>query len=203
MKKASLIYNVVLTIAVIVLFVLHFTSKSGKSPSSLGSETSIAPAGSIVFIQLDTLLNKYDMFNDKRSELESKVEAVKDELSKKNKAFERDLTDFNEKIQKGLITRAQAESLQSQLQVRQQELQNLSQQKEYEMREEEAVLLRNVGDLLDKYLKKYNLNKKYSLILTTTGVPGSVVQGDSTFNITNEVVKGMNEEYIKERNNKK
>lgn len=202
MKNTSLIYNVVLTVAVIVLFVLHFTSKSGGSSSVSGSESATAPAGSIVYIQLDTLLSNYDMFNDKKSELETKAQTIQDDLSKKGKAFERDYNDFNEKIQKGLITRAQAESLQGQLAGRQQELQNLSQQKQLEMQEEESVLLRNVVDKLEKYLEKYNVEKKYSLILTTSGTPGSIMQGDSTLNITKEVVKGLNDEYIKERNKK-
>ncbi len=202
MKKASLIYNAVLTVAVIVLFVLHFTSKSGKTSSASGSEASLAPAGSIVYIQLDTLMHKYDLFNDLKSELETKAQSIQDDLTKKGKAFERDYNDYNEKINKGLITRAQAESLQSQLAARQQELQSLSQQKQMEVQEEESVLLRNVVDRLDKYLKVYNVEKKYSLILTTSGTPGSIMQGDSVLNITNEVVKGLNDEYVKEKNKK-
>ncbi len=202
MKKASLIYNAVLTVAVIVLFVLHFTSKSGSSSLSTGAESSAAPAGSIVYIQLDSLMSKYDLFNDLKSGLETKAQSIQDDLSKKGKAFERDYNDFNEKIQKGLITSSQAESLQRQLASRQQELQSLSQQKQMEMQEEESVLLRNVVDRLEKYLKKYNEEKRYSLILTTSGTPGSIMQGDSSMNITNEVVKGLNEEYIKERNKK-
>lgn len=202
MKKASLIFNAVLTVAVIVLFVLHFTSKSGKSSLASGSEASLAPAGSIVYIQLDTLMHKYDFFNDLKSELETKAQTIQDDLSKKSKALDRDYNDFNEKIQKGLITRAQAEGLQAQLVSRQQELQTLSQQKQMEMQEEESVLLRKVVDKLEKYLAVYNLEKKYSLILTTSGTPGSIMQGDSSLNITNEVVAGLNEDYIKERNKK-
>lgn len=202
MKKASIIYNAVLTVAVIALFVLHFTSKSGKSTSGTGSEATVAPAGSVVYIQLDTLMHKYDLFNDLKSELETKAQSIQDDLTKKGKAFQRDYNDFNEKMQKGLITRSQAEGLQSQLASRQQELQSLSQQKQMEMQEEESVLLRNVVDRLEKYLKVYNLEKKFSLILTTSGTPGSIMQGDSVLNITNEVVTGLNEEYIKERNKK-
>ena len=202
MKQFSLIFNVVLSVAVIALFVLHFSSKGSKalnSEEALGS----APTGSIVYVQLDSLMNKYDMFNDLKSELEKKAQAIQDDLTKKGRAFQRDYNDFNEKIQKGLITRAQAESLQQQLASRQEELQNLSQQKQIEMQEENAVMLRNVVDKLQVFLKVYNVEKNYAMILTTSGQAGNVIQADLSLDITNEVVEGMNQEYIKQKNKTK
>ena len=138
MKNVSLIFNVVLTVAVIALFVLHFSSRSKQSQSTT-SEVSAAPSGSIVYIQIDSLMKQYDMFNDLKSELENKAQTIQDDLSKKGRAFERDVNDFKEKVQKGLITRAQAEGLQQQLASREQELQGLSQQKQMEMAEEDLA----------------------------------------------------------------
>jgi len=201
MKNVSLIFNVVLTVAVIALFVLHFSSRSKQSQST-SSEVSAAPSGSIVYIQIDSLMKQYDMFNDLKSELENKAQTIQDDLSKKGRAFERDVNDFKEKVQKGLITRAQAEGLQQQLASREQELQGLSQQKQMEMAEEEGVLVRKVMDALNKYLAKYNQEKKFALIITTSGTTNTVITADSTFNITKEVVAGLNDEYIKTKNNK-
>lgn len=201
MKNVSLIFNVVLTVAVIALFVLHFSSRS-KQFQSTTSEVSAAPSGSIVYIQIDSLMKQYDMFNDLKSELENKAQTIQDDLSKKGRAFERDVNDFKEKVQKGLITRAQAEGLQQQLASREQELQGLSQQKQMEMAEEEGVLIRKVMDALNKYLAKYNQEKKFALIITTSGTTNTVITADSTFNITKEVVAGLNDEYIKTKNNK-
>ncbi len=196
MKNASLITNVVLSVAVVVLFILHFTSKSGSSASNSESGEAVTAPGSIVYIQIDSLVNKFDMFNDLKSELEAKAQIIQDDLTKKSRAFERDVKDFQEKVQKGLITRAQAEAQQQQLGVREQELQSLSQQKQMEMQEEQQVLFRRVMDALDKYLVKYNEDKKYSLILNTSGATNTILKGDSTLNITNSVVSGLNEEYV-------
>jgi len=196
MKNASLITNVVLAVAVVVLFILHFTSESNSSKSN--SEIAGAPAspGSVVYIQMDSLVNQYDMFNDLKSELESKAQVIQDDLSKKGRAFDRDVKDFQEKVQKGLITRSQAEAQQQQLAARNQELQNLSQQKQMEMSEEQQVLFRKVMDALSKYLVTYNKDKKYALIVNTSGATNAILQGDSTLNITNDVVSGLNEEYV-------
>lgn len=197
MKNASIILNSVLAAAVIVLYILHFTSNSGSSTKNSGSEGVAAPSGSVVYIQIDSLMNQYDMFNDLKSELESKAQVIQDDLSKKGRAFERDYKDWEEKIQKGLITRAQAETQQQQLAARQQELQNLGQQKQMEMAEEERVLINRVMDALNTYLKKYNEDKKFAIIINSSATMNTVLQADSTLNITSSVVAGLNEEYIK------
>jgi len=196
MKNASLITNVVLSVAVVVLFILHFTSKSGSSASNPATGEAVAASGSIVYIQIDSLVNQFDMFNDLKSELEAKAQIIQDDLTKKSRAFERDVKDFRDKVQGGLITRAQAEAQQQQLGVREQELQSLSQQKQMEMQEEQQVLFRKVMDALNKYLVKYNEDKKYALILNTSGATNTILKGDSTLNITSSVVSGLNEEYV-------
>ncbi|MDD3033830.1 MAG: OmpH family outer membrane protein [Bacteroidales bacterium] len=195
MKKASLITNVVLAIAVIVLFVLHFISNSNSLKNDFGSGSAPA-AGSVVYIQMDSLVNQYDMFNDLKSELESKAQVMQDDLNKKSMAFERDVKDFRQKVEKGLITRAQAEAQNAQLQNRERELQEYSQQRQMEMNEEQAVLVRKIMDALDKYLVKFNADKKYSMIINTSTTLNTVLQADSTLNITNMVVAGLNDEYV-------
>lgn len=197
MKNASIILNSVLAVAVIVLFILHFSSKPGSTPAGQSGEGIVAGQGSVVYIQMDSLLNQYDMFNDLKSELESKAQVIQDDLSKRGRAFERDYKDWEEKIQKGLITRAQAEAQQQQLAARQQELQSLGQQKQMEMAEEERVLFNKVMDALNTYLKKYNEEKKFSVIINSSGTMNTVLQADSSLNVTNEVVAGLNEEYVK------
>ena len=197
MKNASIILNSVLAVAVIVLYILHFSSKPGSSPSGEQGEAVVAEQGSVVYIQIDSLMNQYDMFNDLKSELESKAQVIQDDLSKRGRAFERDYKDWEEKIQKGLITRAQAETQQQQLAARQQELQSLGQQKQMEMAEEESVLINKVMDALHTYLKKYNDEKRFSIIINSSAAMNTVLQADSALNITGEVVAGLNEEYVK------
>ncbi len=200
MKKGSIIINAVMAAAIIALFVLHFTS--GPS-SSKGEEqnTEQLSQGDIVFIQIDSLLNKYDMFNDLKSELESKAQVIQDDMDKKGRAWQRDVTDFEEKVKKGLITRSQAETQQNLLANREIELRQYSNQKQMEMAEEEQVLIRRVMDAVDKFLEKYNADKKYSLIINTQGT-STILRGSSALNITNEVVQGLNEEYVATRGKK-
>lgn len=200
MKKFSVVLDVVLVAAVVALFVLFFSSKPKSTPAEDAVSTEVAQKGDVVYIQIDSLINQYDMFNDLRSELESKATKIQNDLNKRSRAFENDAKDFEEKLNKGLLTRSQAESMQSSLLQRQQELQNYSQQKQLEMAEEENVMINKVMDAIKTYVKKYNETHQYALILTTSATTQVVMEGNLTLDITQDILVGLNEEYIKNRN---
>ena len=201
MKKVNLILNIVLVLAVAALFVLHFTgNRNTESTASAEDSRITAGSGDIVYINLDTLVNQYDMYNDLRTELEGKVSAIENDLNKKGRALENDMKSFQEKMQKGLLTRSQMETMQNDLMARDQELRNLSQQKQMELAEEESVMYNRVMDAIKTYVDNYNKEKQYSLILTTTVTTNSVISGDQGRNITGEILNGLNQEYIRNRN---
>ncbi len=199
MKNFSVVLNAVLVAAVAVLFVLFFTNKSNKNEAVV-ADGSAAQKGDVVYIQIDSLVNNYDMFNDLRSELESKATKIQNDLNKKSRAFENDAKNFEEKLNKGLLTRSQAESMQASLLQRQQELQNYTQQKQMEMAEEETVMINKVMDAIKTYVKEYNKTHQFALILTTSTTTQVVIDGSASLDITQDVLNGLNEEYIKTRN---
>ncbi len=199
MKKASIITNVILGAAVIVLFILHFTSKPGSHSASETPAGDTSLSGGIVYVQIDSLINQYDMFNDLRSEFENKAQTIQSDLNKRGRTLENDVKDFQTKVQKGLITRSQAEAQQQQLAMRDQELQGYIRQKQEEMSEEEQVLYRRVFDALQSYINRMNEEKQYSLILSTNNSSNTVLQGNKALDITSSVVAAMNDEYIKQK----
>ena len=85
MKKTLSILAVIVSTA---LFVSSCNSNQSAQTAAQATPTGeVAPAGSIVYIQMDSLVNQYDMFNDLKSEFEAKVEAIQDDLRKKSNAF--------------------------------------------------------------------------------------------------------------------
>ena len=201
MKKANLIINIVLIVAVAALFVLHFTGRGKASQiQTAGSESVTATKGDIVYINLDTLINQYDMYNDLRSELQGKLSAIENDINKQGRALENDIKSIQEKMQKGLLNRSQAESMNNDLAQRDQDLRNLTQQKQMEMAEEESVMFNKVMDAITTYVAEYNRQKQYSLILTTTTATTTVINGNAGLDITQDILNGLNAEYIKNRN---
>ena len=154
MKKINLVLNIISLAAVVVLFVLHFTSpKNSETTPRTVVETS---NGGIVYIRLDSVINAYDMYNDLRITLEGKVSSIENEINKKGRALENDIKSFQEKMGKGLLTRSQAETMSEELQRRQQELQLYSQQKQMEIAEEENVMINQVMNEIRLFVANYN-----------------------------------------------
>ena len=201
MKKSSLIITILLALAVAVLFVLHFTGiGTGTTVHERSDqETGEIPTGNIVYIRIDSLLNSYNFFQDLQSDLNAKARIVEDDLTKKGRAFENDVNSFQEKVQKGLITRSQAETQLKQLAARQQELEQYAQQIQMELAEENQVMLNRVLDAIKTYLAQYRVMNNYDLILTTDGSSNTVIDGSPSLDITKDVVAGLNSEYAKSR----
>ena len=203
MKNTSLILSVISLVAVVVFGILSLT-KGGKSAEvqSEGTATTAAACeGSIVYVDLDRILMEYDMANDLRSVVETKVQNIQAEVNRKGKKLENDVVDFQNKIDKGLMTRSVAEAQGQKLQQQELEFNNYAAQKQQEIQEEQMVMMNQLGDAIQTYLVKYNEEKKYAMILTNSG-GAPVITADATLDITDDVLAGLNEEYIKTKNEK-
>lgn len=195
--------NIVILFSIAAIALLSSCKETSKAPQAQASQTVVAAAGSVVYVQIDSLVHKYDMFNDLKTQFESKWQGVQNDLQSKGKVFENEVNDFQKKLDKGLFTRAEAEERSKVLSNKQTDLQNISAQKQYEMQEEEAVMLNKVMEAIREYIAKYNEDKKYALILTTSFAANTVLAGDPSLDITNDVLEGLNSEYVKTKKSAK
>jgi outer membrane protein len=196
MKRLSIILSSTAIAAVSVLYVITFAYKHAKEKVMASPTESYIAMGSdmIVYVNLDSLVHGYDMYFDMRSEFENKVQSKERDFGSRRKKLESEIRVFQEKIEQGLVTRSQAQQLQETLQRKEQELAQLGQQMQAELAEEEAVILRRIQNNIQKYIKEYNANKGYRLILSNTS--GSVVlYGEPALNITHDVLVGLNSSY--------
>ena len=203
MKNTSLVLSIVSLIAVVVFGILSLTKDGKSAPATEAGEATevIAAKGDIVYIDLDRILTEYDMANDLRSVVETKVQNIQAEVNRRGKKLENDVKAFQEKIDKGLMTRSVAEVQGQKLQQQEAEFNNYAAQKQAEIQEEQVVMMNQLGDAIKTFLDKYNEEKQYAMILTNQG-GAPVITGDATLNITDDVLAGLNEEYIKTKNEK-
>ncbi len=204
MKNASLILSIIAIIAAAVFGILFLTSDkntSAEASSEEGTQTITASKGDIVYIQLDKILQEYDMANDLRSVVETKVQNIQAEVDRRGKKLESDVTSFQEKINKGLMTRSVAEVQSEKLRQQEVEFNNYANQKNNEIMEEQTVMMNQLADAIKTFLDKYNEEKKYAMILTNQG-GAPVITGDASLDITDDVLARLNEEYVKNKNKK-
>ncbi|MDR3226390.1 MAG: OmpH family outer membrane protein [Prevotellaceae bacterium] len=157
-----------------------------------------AEKGDIVFVRMDSIVNNFDMYHDLRRVYEDDVTKAENEMKTKVNTFQRDAKSLQEKFDKGLLTRSQAEEEQSRLYRRQQSIEEEQVKLRNELGEKEMVLLNQIQDAIMTYVNKYNEEKAYSMIISTTG-NSTVLYGNPGLDITHDIIKGLNEEYIKNR----
>ena len=203
MKNTSLVLSVISLIDVVVFGILFLTKDGKKAEAPAEGEATEAAAckGDIVYIDLDRVLMEYDMANDLRSVVETKVQNIQAEVNRKGKKLENDVKTFQEKIDKGLMTRSVAEVQGQKLQQQEAEFNNYAAQQQAEIQEEQVVMMNQLGDAIKTFLDKYNEEKQYAMILTNSG-GAPVITADATLDITDDVLAGLNEEYIKTKNEK-
>ena len=203
MKNTSLILSIVSLVAVVVFGILLLTKDgSSKAEASVeGESTEVAAKGDIVYIDLDRILMEYDMANDLRSVVQTKVENIQAEINRRGQKLQNEVNSFQEKLDKGLMTRSVAEVQSQKLQQQELEFNNYAAQKQQEINEEQVVMMNQLSDAIKTYIDKYNTEKQYAMILTNSG-GAPVIVADQALNITDAVLAGLNEEYIKTKNSK-
>ncbi len=200
MKNTPLILSVIALVCGIAALVISITGSGKTSAEIVSSDNVTAVAGDIVYIQLDSIVAGYDMYNDLMTEFQGMAQQVSDELTKKGNKWESDAKSFENSVQKGLLTRSKAEEQQQSLLQRQQSLQEEASRRQNELAEEESVRINQVMNAIQEYVDKYNAEKQFSIILSTSNATGTVITGNTGLNITEEILNGLNAEYVANRN---
>ena len=203
MKNTSLILSIISLIAVVAFGILTLTKGNSKADVAAEGEATEAAAckGAIVYVDLDRILMEYDMANDLRSVVETKVQNIQAEVTRRGQKLEKEVASFQEKIEKGLLTRSVAEAQNQKLQQQDIEFQNYAAQKQQEIQEEQLVMMNQLSDAIQTFIDKYNAEKQYAMILTNNGGT-PVITADAALDVTDDVLAGLNEEYIKTKNTK-
>ncbi|MFP4557430.1 MAG: OmpH family outer membrane protein [Bacteroidales bacterium] len=202
MKNVSIVINIVLAIAIGLLYALYFTGKTTDEPVVIedGEIVSGEFTGetAIAWVNMDTLLENYDMYYDIQKKLEEQGRKMESDMTSRTRTFERQMIDFQDKVQKGLVTRSTAQEMQQDLAAKEQELYSFRDELRQKFAEEEQVMLRRIQHSITDYMKEYNKDKGYQVIISRS-FGGPLLYGNPSIEITKDVLKGLNEEYAKTR----
>jgi outer membrane protein len=200
MKRLPLILNIVLGVAVVALYILHFTGIGSchKSKNMADLTSGISDGNGIYFVQIDSVIGNFDMAKDLTGELETKFNASDATLKTRQESYQRDVNDYQYKAQRGLITRSDAQSIEQQLYAKQQELVKLQQDLSSEISEKQAVMNRQVINAIMEYMEENSANFNYKYVLGTS-FGGNILYANDSLNITKNVIAGLNEKYKKEK----
>lgn len=205
MKKLPLILSICALVVAIAACVLSLTGRQKKADAATEEQAGEIPAGAIVYFDFDRVLEEYDLANDERNRLQTKVQNVEQELKRKQNKIERDQKAFQDKMNKGILTTSTANEQYQKLQQQAAAFQEEAAGKQQELAEEQQAMMNLLTDAVKTYVDGYNAEKGYDMIFAfqmQLNMPYPLVTATSALDITDEIIAGLNAEYAKNKENK-
>ena len=193
MKNSSVMLSVLAGIVIAALSLAGCTS--GKANGEVGSGEAVKTNGTgtkIVYINTDTLMSNYLLAIELNEAFWKKQEERRTELNIKAKSLDQETNEFQRKLQNnGFLSEARAVDARDQLLIKQENLRRLQQDMMDKTAREQNELNKQLYDKLTSFLKEYNKEKGFDIVLSTQ-VGSTVLYAVDGFDITNDVVKGLN-----------
>ena len=201
MKKLNYLLNGLAALALVVLFSQcagNTNNQSVSAPAQAGLS-----GMKIAYVEIDTLLAKYNFCIDLNEAMVKKSENVRLTLNQKATELEKQKQEELEKQKQEFQTKYQNNAYLSQERAQQeynriakleQDLQALSNKLQSELMSENEKNSLQLRDSINSFLKEYNKTKGYSMIISNTGFD-NLLYADSVYNITKEILEGLNARY--------
>ena len=190
------ILNGLMALALVLMFTQCADNKSNGSTNNAPAAVSGPANMKIAYVEIDSLLTKYRFWNDLNEMMIKKEENIRTTLNEKAKDLDSEMREFQRKLENNVFaSRERAEQENLRISQKQRDLQQLQEKLSNELQAENQKNSLQLRDSINSFLKIYNKDKGYSLIISNTGFD-NLLYADPAFNITNEIVEGLNARYV-------
>lgn len=193
MKRMKFLLNGLAALLLVVLF-SQCAGGAGKPAADVPAQAGLSGM-KIAFVEVDTLLAKYNFCIDLNEAMVKKSENVRLTLNQKANELEKQKREFQTKYQNNaFLSEERAQSEYNRIAKLEQDLQTLSNKLQTELMNENEKNSLMLRDSINAFLKEYNKSKGYSMIISNTGFD-NLLYADSCYNITQEILVGLNARY--------
>lgn len=198
MKNLPYVINGILAVAVITLFVLFFTSKSGSCDAGSdgsGLNDSTAATLPVAYVTVDSLLLNYEFAKDANDKLIKKMSTIEASLAKKQKDIEAAQAEFNRKVQKGLfLTEERMQQEYARIAKMASDFQSTYQRQQNELDKEQQDVTLQISDSIKTCIENFNKTANYQLIFLNSR-NDNIIVAKGQYDITNKILTILNNKY--------
>lgn len=197
MKNLSYVINGVLAVAIVILYVLHFSAKGESSPQvtvgeSIPTEFATLP---VAYINIDSLLGEYNYSKDLNEAMIRKSESARLSLNQKGRQLEQEVGEFQKKVENNaFLSTERGEQERNRLIRKQQELQQLSERLSADISQETQQMTMKLNETIMSFIREYNASKKYQIIFNNV-TNDNILLADKKYDITSEIITELNKRY--------
>ena len=191
LKKNSII---AITFASLFAFTQCTPQATQENVAQPVQTTATAPALKVAYVNLDSLMSKYNLAQDINKEMMRKEEDIKMKRTEKYKELQADQADFELKYKNNVYaTPERAHSEYNRIVQMEQEIVQLEQSLTLEFEKEGLEKNKALRDSINKYMVEFNKDKGYDFIITKLGE--NLLYANPAYDITKEVTNGLNARY--------
>lgn len=196
MKNVSTLLSLLALVGVGVLFYLYFSQQKKSEKPVVKTVNHGSGDFRIAYFDIDSLQDKYEYFRDASVEIKTKESSVNSQLNALQDSYQKRVKELQEKSP--TMTQAEGEAAQREYAQMQQKYQQRQMALEQDLKKHQIELMTTVRNKIETFLKDYNKEKGYAFILSYE--PGFMLYyKDSVYDITDDVIRGLNSEYEKEK----
>jgi outer membrane protein len=199
MNKGLLALNIVLLIGVAILFFLFFSKKDNTSsitPARVSHDTASQKQQTpVAYFDMDSIEANFFLWKQVQTEVVKREAGINDTINQMRNGFQ----SYYQKLQaqSANLSPRQKDSLGNELAQMDAEIKNrtaeLNQKYQtYFMSRQQEIVTK-----IKNYCKEFNKDKKYSYIIARE--PGLFYYTDTAYNVTSELLKGLNAFYSKKK----
>ncbi len=199
MKNLAILFSTLALVGVLALFGLRLAERKpeSKTAATVNSEQTDT-RGRIAHVNIDTLESQYEYLKTKKKDFEERKKGMSEELERSQRQFQQDYVAAERKANAGALSQAELESTSKRLMQMKQSLESREAALTEKLLAEQDEFNKDLQKRLDEFLKEYNKDKHFDYILSHSRAIGFIMLANDQLDITEDVVKGMNELYKKE-----
>jgi outer membrane protein len=197
MNRLPIILSSLALLGVIILAALHLRSNKATGPVAPGSQKAAVETNlqgsKIAYIDIDTFEANYESLKAKKAEFDAQKNSMEGELQRSAQQFQNDLATTQRKYQEGTLTQAEAESAQKRLGQMQQTLKAREESMSKQFSDKLEAFNKELHERMNTYLSEYAEQHGLDYVFSYSESAPVLMYGKPALNITQEVIKGMNE----------
>ena len=186
-----------ITLGLLIAGSIAACSKNKSADTAASTTPPSADKEAIVYVNSDTLLIKYEYAKDIAKRLEAKGKSAQDDLASRGQSFQREVAEYQRN--QATLSADQRQTTEARLQREQQSLQTYQQNATAEFQNSQATENGKLYDKIADFAKTYAKEKGYKMVLMYSKANPTVLYGDTTLDVTVDVLKKINEAYAKDK----
>ena len=199
MNKGLLALNIVLLIGVAILFFLFFNKKDNTSsviPIRNNHDTAIQKQQTpVAYFDMDSIEANFFLWKQVQTEVVKREAGINDTINQMRNGFQ----SYYQKLQSqsANLSPRQKDSLGNELAQMDAEIKNRTAELNQKYQAYFMSKQQEIVTLIKNYCKEFNKDKRYSYIIARE--PGLFYYTDTAYNVTSELLKGLNAFYNKKK----